>query len=94
VLTALIMAAVVSSKGFLPRPSDDLSGMPFADTAGHFRLAWVFGRKGTDVGLNVPVVAAIGGGGPPGMEKQAGGVAIQFREDSPGFRLRPAYASL
>ena len=48
----------------------------FADTAGHLRLAGSSAAK-VDVGLNVPVVAAIGGGGPPGNVIHAGAVAIQ-----------------
>src|SRR5207237_5025850 len=49
----------------------------FADTAGHFRLAGIFRREGVDVGLNVPVVGAIGGSGPPGSVIHAVAVSIQ-----------------
>src|SRR6185436_21015281 len=45
--------------------------------AGHLRLAGIVRRKGVDVGLNVTVVAAIGGGGSPGMEIHAGRVSLQ-----------------
>src|SRR5262249_6065335 len=49
----------------------------FADTAGDLRLAGIFRRQGIDVGLNVRVVAPIGGGGPPSNIIHAGAVAIQ-----------------
>src|SRR5205085_3450624 len=67
-----------------------------ADAAGHFRLPWIFRRKGVDVGLNVPIVPAIGGGGPPGMEIHAGGVSIQARRGGIGegldfLRSAPGY---
>jgi hypothetical protein len=47
----------------------------FADAPGHLWLARIF-RSKVDVGLNILVVAAIGGRGPPGMEIHAGGVSI------------------
>ena len=40
------------------------------------KLAGILRREGVDVGLNVRLVAAIGGGGAPGMEIHAGGVSI------------------